>query len=305
MQHEPGLAPGDVVLGLTTLSFDISVLEVFLPLMVGAEVVIASRDDAMDGARLAALIRSCGATMVQATPTTWWMLFEAGWTGDPSITVLCGGEAMAIDLARRLVGSCGAVWNMFGPTETTVWSTVFRVTEAHTHGTSIPIGRPIAGTDVPGARRRRRTRPDRRPRRARHRRRGRRPRLPPAARADRRALRRRSVRARPARSTAPATWPAGGPTARSSSSAGSTTRSRCAATASSSARSSPRCAATRWSQDAVVVADGSGPAAQLVAYVIATDRPSSRRSASCGSWLKRRLPEYMVPSPSCPSTASR
>ena len=132
---------------LATLSFDISVLEVFLPLMVGAEVVIASRDDAIDGARLAALIRSVrrddgpGHARRRGRCCS-----RPGGPGDPGITVLCGGEAMSIDARpHRLVASCGAVWNVFGPTETTVWSTVFRVTAAHTHGTTIPIGRPIAG----------------------------------------------------------------------------------------------------------------------------------------------------------------
>jgi amino acid adenylation domain-containing protein len=145
MLGEPGLVASDVVLGLATLSFDISVLEVFLPLVVGAEVVIASREDAMDGERLAALIRNSAATVVQGTPTTFMLLFDAGWQGDSALTVLCGGDAMSIDLARRLLASCGTVWNVFGPTETTVWSTVFHVTEDHTHGTTIPIGRPIAG----------------------------------------------------------------------------------------------------------------------------------------------------------------
>jgi amino acid adenylation domain-containing protein len=146
MRDEPGLSPDDVLLAVTTLSFDISVLELFLPLVVGAQVVIAARDDSMDGQRLAQLIQGSAATVMQATPTTWTMLFELGWTGTSGLRVLCGGEAMPPELASRLVATCGEVWNMFGPTETTVWSTVFRVTAAVAERGQIPIGHPIATT---------------------------------------------------------------------------------------------------------------------------------------------------------------
>ncbi len=144
MAQTPGLAAGDVLLAVTTLSFDISVLELFLPLVVGATVEIASREVAADGRRLGGLIGSSGATVMQATPTTWSMLFDAGWVGAAGLRVLCGGEAMSRDLADRLVGSCRQVWNMFGPTETTVWSTVASV--AAGGAGSVPIGRPIAAT---------------------------------------------------------------------------------------------------------------------------------------------------------------
>ena len=144
MAVEPGLGAGDVVVAVTTLSFDISVLELWLALVVGAEVVVASRDQAADGRRLGELIAESQATVVQATPTTWSMLFDAGWGGAAGLKVLCGGEAMSRDLADRLTGAVGEVWNMFGPTETTIWSLVHRVTPGGVG--SVPIGRPIANT---------------------------------------------------------------------------------------------------------------------------------------------------------------
>ncbi|MDO9173401.1 MAG: non-ribosomal peptide synthetase, partial [Actinomycetota bacterium] len=85
-------------------------------------------------------------TVMQATPTTWSMLFDTGWAGSSQLTVLCGGEAMPVELGRRLVDCCGPVWNMFGPTETTIWSTVQRIDDATLHGANVPIGRPIANT---------------------------------------------------------------------------------------------------------------------------------------------------------------
>ncbi len=147
MQANPGMVADDVLVAVTTLSFDISVLELLLPLVTGASVVVATPEEAMDGRLLAALIERSGATVVQATPTTWSMLFELGWDGHAGLTALCGGEAMSPTLASRLVASCGRVWNMFGPTETTIWSTVFLVGPAATGATAaVPIGRPIGNS---------------------------------------------------------------------------------------------------------------------------------------------------------------
>jgi amino acid adenylation domain-containing protein len=147
MQQEPGLTAGDVLLAVTTLSFDISVLEIFLPLVTGATVVAADRETIADAGRLAALIRNCGATVMQATPTTWRMLLAAGWSGSPTLKILCGGEAFPRDLAANLVDKCASLWNMYGPTETTVWSTCAQVTDT---SRAPLIGRPIAGTTVHG-----------------------------------------------------------------------------------------------------------------------------------------------------------
>lgn len=148
MQAEPGIGPDDRLLAVTTLSFDIAVLELLLPLSVGAQVVIADRDTAVDGFALAALLRDSGATMMQATPSTWRMLLETGWRGGPGFTVLCGGEPMAPDLARQLLTRCGALWNLYGPTETTVWSTCARITAGRDGEADIHIGHPIANTQV-------------------------------------------------------------------------------------------------------------------------------------------------------------
>jgi amino acid adenylation domain-containing protein len=150
MQREPGLGPDDRLVAVTTLSFDIAALELFLPLTVGAEVVIASRDQASDGHALGALIKASSATVMQATPTTWRLLLEAGWRGVPGFRALVGGEALPPDLAIQLRERCTEVWNMYGPTETTVWSTCWKVppSQAGNPALEISIGRPIANTTV-------------------------------------------------------------------------------------------------------------------------------------------------------------
>jgi amino acid adenylation domain-containing protein len=143
MAREPGLAETDVLLAVTTLSFDIAGLELFLPLVQGARVELVSRETAMDGVALGGALRDAGATVMQATPATWRMLVESGWQGDRHLKVLCGGEAMGRDLAARLVSACGPVWNMYGPTETTIWSSVARIDSEQ-----VTIGRPIANTQM-------------------------------------------------------------------------------------------------------------------------------------------------------------
>ncbi|HEV8443063.1 MAG TPA: AMP-binding protein, partial [Steroidobacteraceae bacterium] len=145
MQQEPGLAAGDVLLAVTTLSFDIAGLELWLPLTVGARVVIATREDALDGARLVSLIDSEKVTALQATPATWRLLLEAGWSGKQDLKALCGGEALPRDLAALLTTRVGELWNMYGPTETTIWSTLHRVRRGDT---LMSIGHPIANTQV-------------------------------------------------------------------------------------------------------------------------------------------------------------
>jgi amino acid adenylation domain-containing protein/FkbH-like protein len=141
MQREPGLTGEDRLLAVTTLSFDIAGLETYLPLMCGAEVVIAGREVASDGSRLLALMQRSGASIMQATPATWRMLLEAGWQGDRRLKILCGGEALPLHLAQQLLPRCGELWNMYGPTETTIWSAVYRVTSER-----VLLGRPIANT---------------------------------------------------------------------------------------------------------------------------------------------------------------
>ncbi|HEU5367284.1 MAG TPA: amino acid adenylation domain-containing protein, partial [Ktedonobacterales bacterium] len=145
MREQPGLTDQDSLLAVTTLSFDIAGLELFLPLLVGARVVLVSREIAANGADLARALEHSNATVMQATPVTWRMLLEAGWQGSPSLKMLCGGEALPWDLAQQLLKRCASLWNLYGPTETTIWSTVRQITSADT---LISIGRPIANTQV-------------------------------------------------------------------------------------------------------------------------------------------------------------
>src|SRR5205814_7156458 len=119
MRETPGLDSRDTLVAVTTISFDIAALEIFLPLCVGAHVVIASREVAADGTQLLELLRAYNATVMQATPVTWKLLLEAGWDGDPRLKVLCGGEAFSRKLANELVRCGSSVWNMYGSTATT------------------------------------------------------------------------------------------------------------------------------------------------------------------------------------------
>lgn len=140
----------DTLLAVTTLSFDIAVLELLLPLTTGARVVIASAETAADGTLLADALADSNATFMQATPAGWRLLLESGWKGKEDLEILCGGEALTNDLAERLL-ECGfQVWNLYGPTETTIWSTIYRVTSTVDQGISntVPIGRPIANTKI-------------------------------------------------------------------------------------------------------------------------------------------------------------
>ncbi|RMD95402.1 MAG: amino acid adenylation domain-containing protein [Calditrichaeota bacterium] len=127
MREEPGLGREDRVLAVTTLSFDISALELYLPLLVGGRVVLAGREVARDGRRLGELISRRGVTVMQGTPATWRLLLGSGWLGDGRLKMLCGGEALSRDLAVQLLGLGGELWNMYGPTEATVWCMVCRV----------------------------------------------------------------------------------------------------------------------------------------------------------------------------------
>ncbi|HVS37748.1 MAG TPA: amino acid adenylation domain-containing protein, partial [Gemmataceae bacterium] len=147
MSKRPGLSADDALLAVTTVCFDIHTLEIFLPLLTGARIVLASRDDARDPTCLIRLLETSGATVMQATPATWQALTTAGWTADPSFTILCGGEALPADLAVRLQARGAALWNLYGPTETTVWSTIHRVEPGQADG-FVSIGQPIDNTQV-------------------------------------------------------------------------------------------------------------------------------------------------------------
>ncbi len=142
MRREPGFAAGETLLALTTLAFDISVLELFLPLTSGGRVALAPRAVASDGERLRRVLARLRPEVLQATPATWRMLLDAGWQGDRRLRALCGGEALTRELADLLLARCGALWNLYGPTETTVWSAAARVAPDG----PVAIGRPIANT---------------------------------------------------------------------------------------------------------------------------------------------------------------
>ncbi len=144
MRTTPGCGPSDTLLSVTTLSFDISGLELYLPLIVGGRVELATRAEVSDPGLLVERMRACKPSIMQATPATWRMLIESGWAGDSTLTVLCGGEALSRELADRLLERCDTLWNMYGPTETTIWSTLAKVARDG----PIDIGRPIANTAV-------------------------------------------------------------------------------------------------------------------------------------------------------------
>ncbi len=150
MRRAPGLGAGDVLAAVTTISFDIAALELLLPLTAGARIVVASREVASDGRRLADLLGRSGVTVLQATPATWRLLLESGWTGDARLTALCGGEALPPELAAVLRARCRAVWNLYGPTETTIWSAAYRLgadpVASDDASSPVPIGSPIGNT---------------------------------------------------------------------------------------------------------------------------------------------------------------
>lgn len=145
MKECPGYEPQDNVLAVTTLSFDIAVLELYLPLIFGGTVVIADWATATDGKKLIDAIERGNIGLMQATPATWRMMIASGWAGKRDLKILCGGEPMTSELAELLLPRCAQLWNMYGPTETTVWSTAFRIESA---GAPISIGRPIGNTQI-------------------------------------------------------------------------------------------------------------------------------------------------------------
>ncbi|MEM7801404.1 MAG: amino acid adenylation domain-containing protein, partial [Chloroflexota bacterium] len=145
MKEAPGMTADDVLAAVTTISFDIAALELFLPLISGAEVALVSDAKTGDGQALGDLLQASGATIMQATPATWRLLIESGWTGQSGLKILSGGEPLPRHLADKLLSLGGELWNMYGPTETTIWSTIAQIKADER---PIDIGRPIANTSI-------------------------------------------------------------------------------------------------------------------------------------------------------------
>jgi amino acid adenylation domain-containing protein len=145
MAERPGLSEDDVLAAVTTVSFDIAGLELYLPLLVGARVALLKKEETEDPYRLTECLERVGATVMQATPATWRMLIDAGWQGMPGLKALCGGEALPQDLVSSLLPLVGELWNMYGPTETTIWSTVERIDDSTV---PVTIGKPIGNTRI-------------------------------------------------------------------------------------------------------------------------------------------------------------
>jgi amino acid adenylation domain-containing protein len=145
MQQQFGLTAEDKWLALTTLGFDITGLEIFLPLITGARVVLAAREEVLDGKMLARRLRQGGVTVMQATPSAWKLLLDAGWRGDEGLKILCGGEVLSRPLADQLLEGGASLWNLYGPTETTIWSTMAKVQAG---AGPVSLGRPIANSQT-------------------------------------------------------------------------------------------------------------------------------------------------------------
>lgn len=140
MRERPGLTSDGTMLAMASFAFDMSVPELFLPLVVGARMLLVGRDVGYDAPRLAALLAAEGVTLAQGTPATWRLLIESGWAGLPGLTAVCGGEAVSAPLARQLAERVGTLWNLYGPTEAAVWSTMERL---EPDLAQLSIGRPI------------------------------------------------------------------------------------------------------------------------------------------------------------------
>jgi amino acid adenylation domain-containing protein len=143
MRTAPGLKENDIVAAVTTLSFDISVLEIFLPLITGASCLLIMDEVIRDGIKLLQTIKGNKVTVMQGTPSTWRLLISAGWKGSPDLKALCGGEPLPSDLLKELYPRVYQLWNMYGPTETTVWTTCQLITDPES---PVLIGRPIHNT---------------------------------------------------------------------------------------------------------------------------------------------------------------
>jgi len=146
MQHRVRLTSNDQLLALTTLSFDIAALELYLPLLAGSQTIIISRETANNGETLVQKLVETQITLMQATPATWKLLLQSGWHQLTPLTILCGGEALPTQLGQTLLLNSQQLWNVYGPTETTIWSTTHNITQQQEQPGL--IGRPISNTQI-------------------------------------------------------------------------------------------------------------------------------------------------------------
>ncbi|MEM9271366.1 MAG: amino acid adenylation domain-containing protein [Cyanobacteria bacterium P01_F01_bin.143] len=155
MRVNPGLTDADTLNAITTISFDIAALELYLPLIVGAKVIIVPREIATDGEKLLQQLQNSGATVMQGTPATWQMLLTSGWSKEYPLKVFCGGEALSTQLSNQIVETGSQLWNLYGPTEATIWSAIYPVnqqdktdkTDKTNRGNEL-IGSPISNTQI-------------------------------------------------------------------------------------------------------------------------------------------------------------
>ncbi len=146
---QPGLGPDDAMLALASIAFDISALELFTPMVVGARIVVVPQEDVRDGLALADIVDRHGVTRMQATPATWRLLLESGWRGNDRVVALSGGELLPRELAERMLERCAGVWCLYGPTETTIYSTGAAVqSDPDSPMAGVPVGPPLANTDL-------------------------------------------------------------------------------------------------------------------------------------------------------------
>ncbi|MEO1740942.1 MAG: amino acid adenylation domain-containing protein, partial [Cyanobacteria bacterium J06629_9] len=146
MSRRLHIKPTDTLMAVTTLSFDIAALELFLPLVSGARLLLASDDMVRDGHQMIAHLDAYGVDIMQATPATWRLLLSCGWSGQSGLTILCGGETLDADLAERLLRGAEEVWNVYGPTETTIWSGSLLLSASQIENDAVPIGHPVDNT---------------------------------------------------------------------------------------------------------------------------------------------------------------
>ncbi len=145
MKNQPGIDSSDTFFSVTTYSFDISILEFFTPLISGAELYVANKETLSNPELIIEKIEQITPTILQATPSFYQMLFNAGWNGNNKLKVLCGGDLLSESLAEKLIKNTLEVWNMYGPTETTIWSSIKKINQPKDASN---IGKPINNTQI-------------------------------------------------------------------------------------------------------------------------------------------------------------